>query len=162
MRVSDDIQRTRFWIEHDAKETFSRQWMNRKLWINDPDCLCLRNFENQIAAEEDFNFHLCAILVSGGVLMLGDSLKELEPKDFNRIDKIIEVQKWDKSITYDDDFTHFVIKDNKSSRKIDVFFNWINQPISVKANGNDLFTDLPLDEKEITIAPFSAKAVLSE
>ena len=77
-------------------------------------------------------------------------------------DKIIEVQKWDKSITYDDDFTHFVIKDNNSSRKIDVFFNWINQPISVKANGNDLFTDLPLDEKEITIAPFSAKAVLSE
>ena len=68
----------------------------------------------------------------------------------------------DKSITYDDDFTHFVIKDNNSSRKIDVFFNWINQPISVKANGNDLFTDLPLDEKEITIAPFSAKAVLSE
>lgn len=162
MRVSDDIQRTRFWIEHDAKETFSRQWMNRELWINDPDCLCLRNFENQIATEEDFNFHLCAILVSDGVLMLGDSLKELEPKDFNRIDKIIEIQKWDKSITYDDDFTHFVIKDNNSSRKIDVFFNWINQPISVKANGNDLFTDLPLDEKEITIAPFSAKAVLSE
>lgn len=92
MRVSDDIQRTRFWIEHDAKETFSRQWMNRELWINDPDCLCLRNFENQIAAEEDFNFHLCAILVSDGVLMLGDSLKELEPKDFNRIDKIIEIQ----------------------------------------------------------------------
>ena len=42
------------------------------------------------------------------------------------------------------------------------FLNFDDFINSVKANGNDLFTDLPLDEKEITIAPFSAKAVLSE
>lgn len=162
MRVSDDIQRTRFWIEHDAKETFSRQWMNRQLWINDPDCLCLKNFENQIASEEDFNFHLCAILVADGVLMLGDSLKELEPKDFNRVNRILEVQKWDKTVDYDDDFTHFVISDRKSSRRIDVFFNWIDSPIHVKASGYDLFSSLPVTGKDITVKPFSARAVISE
>lgn len=162
MRVSDDIQRTRFWIEHDAKETFSRQWMNRQLWLNDPDCLCLKNFENQIASEEDFNFHLCAILVADGVLMLGDSLKELEPKDFNRVNRILEVQKWDKTVDYDDDFTHFVISDRKSSRRIDVFFNWIDSPIHVKASGYDLFSSLPVAGKNITVKPFSARAVISE
>lgn len=162
MRVSDDIQRTRFWIEHDAKETFSRQWMNRELWINDPDCLCFKNYENQIASDADFDFHLCAVLVADGVLMLGDSLKELEPKHFNCVEKILEVQKWDKSIDYDDDFTHFVLKDKHSSRRIDVFFNWIDMPISVKALGDDLFTGSPVTEKEITIEPFGAKAVISE
>ena len=131
MRVSDDIVREHHRIKQIAFEVFNRQWMNKKLWINDPDCLCLKNLKDQVASTEDYKVHLATILISDGVLMLGDAIHTLEDTDLEKINKILEVKAWDKEISYRDDFSYFKIQNKKTHEVIEVYFNFSDKELAL-------------------------------
>jgi alpha-galactosidase len=51
----------------------SRSFMHRRLWLNDPDCLMLRDVETQLSAEER-NALALTIAASGGMFLMSDNL----------------------------------------------------------------------------------------
>ncbi len=58
----------------------ARSFMHRRLWLNDPDCLMLRQRETSLNANER-NALAAAIAVSGGMLLLSDDMSLLGPAE---------------------------------------------------------------------------------
>ncbi|MGN1281474.1 MAG: glycoside hydrolase family 36 protein [Succinivibrio sp.] len=163
MRVGDDIIRDGERIRQTAKEIFSRMWMHRKLWLNDPDCLCLKNTSGQSASEEEFNFHLCCVLASSGVLMLGDDLNRLEPCDYKKISLVSEIIKAKPTVCFDEALTECVLCSDSLPYNVQIFFNFSEKAISCTPlyGSYDLFTDKAVVSKRITVPAFGAVALKS-
>ena len=151
MRVTDDIIRQQDRIISLCKEMFHRLWTNHKLWILDPDCLCLKDIKGQSASTDDYKIHLAYILLSDGILMLGDFIKDLTDPDFKKINKIIEVSRWQKDLNYEDDFSKFTLLNKKSKQKLEIYFNFDNtdKVLLLKDNAYDFFEDLKLEKNYI-------------
>lgn len=96
MRVSGDINRIWKTIQMVSKETLSRNWQNRVLWLNDPDCILLsqsRLFGNNAdLTEEEFDFMAAYIFASGGNILSGDDLPRLSPKRADLLRRLIKLQ----------------------------------------------------------------------
>ena len=92
MRVTNDITRSWDAFRDVARELFHRNWQNGRLWINDPDCLVLQDIDSpkyrQNAGIQDYLFHAGALLASGGMVLSGDALCELEP---DRLDLLMRM-----------------------------------------------------------------------
>ncbi|MGN0901973.1 MAG: hypothetical protein ACI4M9_01690, partial [Succinivibrio sp.] len=132
MRLADDVERSHKRFTEIAKQIFPRLWMHNTLFVGDPDCLCLRNLENQKASINDYLLHLAYILVSGGVIMMGDDLTKLDKRDFGAAAKIMHVHEHLVSMSYDDSFNTFdLILDDQ--RRIRVYFNLNNKDLTVTA-----------------------------
>ena len=58
----------------------ARSFMHRRLWLNDPDCLMLRQRETSLNANERGAL-AAAIAVSGGMLLLSDDMSLLGPAE---------------------------------------------------------------------------------
>ncbi|MGN0894574.1 MAG: glycoside hydrolase family 36 protein [Succinivibrio sp.] len=161
MRVGDDIIRNGDRILQTSKEIFSRMWMHKKLWLNDPDCLCLKNFKDQTAKDEEFNFHLCTILATTGVLMLGDDLEKLEPCDFEKINLVGRIIMSDPKVSFDEKLTTCTLISDKLSLKVKIFFNYSDQTIlcPIETGSVDLFSGRDIDTNKIRLASHSAVAV---
>lgn len=59
------------------RNTLTRSWMHRRLWLNDPDALILRQADSRLTPVEVRTLLTVAAL-SGGCWMLGDDLPSLE------------------------------------------------------------------------------------
>lgn len=96
MRVSGDINRIWKTFQMVSKETLSRNWQNRTLWLNDPDCIVLsqsRIFGAGIEMTEDeFDFMAAYIFASGGNILSGDDLPGLSPKRADLLRRLIKLQ----------------------------------------------------------------------
>ncbi|MDQ7824042.1 MAG: alpha-galactosidase [Candidatus Eremiobacteraeota bacterium] len=81
MRISSDVGASwygEFSLSRALKNTFSRSLFHRHLWINDPDCLIVRNTETGLT-EEEVKTQVSIVALSGGIVSLSDSLKALSP-----------------------------------------------------------------------------------
>lgn len=151
MRISDDVVRNKDRFIQQLNELRHRVWMNESLWINDPDCLCLHNYKDQVASTEDFMLHVATILLANGSLFLGDSLDRISPSNKELINRILEIQKDCIDINISDDFDSFIMQGNKY--KTMIFFNLDSnsKTFSLKEEFKDFFTgkcvkgDLTLD-----------------
>jgi alpha-galactosidase len=56
----------------------ARSFMHRRLWLNDPDCLMLRERDTSLSAEERGAL-AASIAISGGMLLLSDDMNLLGP-----------------------------------------------------------------------------------
>ncbi|WP_310596562.1 glycoside hydrolase family 36 protein [Aeromonas aquatica] len=89
MRVSDDVERHGPRFRQIAREAFCRAWQNDRLWALDPDCVCLRDLPNQRAGEHDYQFHLAALVASGGMVLAGDRLRDLDEGQEGQLHKLL-------------------------------------------------------------------------
>lgn len=89
MRVSDDVERHGPRFRQIAREAFCRAWQNDRLWALDPDCVCLRDLPNQSAGEADYQFHLAALVASGGMVLAGDRLQDLDEVQGAQLQKLL-------------------------------------------------------------------------
>lgn len=64
-----------------------RSFMNKNLWINDPDCLLIRDKKTKLSKEERWT-QINAIILSGGTIMYSDNFTELSDHLFEEIRKI--------------------------------------------------------------------------
>ncbi|HIZ55645.1 MAG TPA: alpha-galactosidase [Firmicutes bacterium] len=117
MRITGDISRNWGVFVHSAKECFYRNWQNRRLWINDPDCLLLENAEVTVVGpdgnpvksstgltDEELGFHRTQILASGGAVLNGDNLENLRPESWELLCRCLDIP--DTAARFDDtDFT---------------------------------------------------------
>lgn len=88
-RLTGDVCRDVSVFKQIAMEGFYRNWQNRRLWVNDPDCVTVeRNFvdvmdfagnsviQKSNLREEEFEFHATYIYATGGMVLSGDDLSQ--------------------------------------------------------------------------------------
>ena len=70
------------------RSTEARQFMHRRLWLNDPDCLMLRTTETQLTPEQVQRW-ADAVAESGGMALVSDDLSLLGPGERALLDKVV-------------------------------------------------------------------------
>lgn len=74
------------------RSVLNRCQMHRRLWINDPDCLMIRDTDTKLNEEERFTL-TNAIIISGGMYVLSDKLSALSKniwQDLLKIDAMVK------------------------------------------------------------------------
>ncbi len=72
------------------RSILNRCQMHRRLWINDPDCILLRDTDTRLSFEERMSL-VNAVIVTGGMYLLSDRLATLAGETWDTIDKIEEL-----------------------------------------------------------------------
>jgi alpha-galactosidase len=70
------------------RATEARQFMHRRLWLNDPDCIMLRTSHTDLTAEEVRRWAL-AVGDSGGMVLVSDDLSLLGANERTLLDDVI-------------------------------------------------------------------------
>ena len=70
------------------RNTLSRSFMHRRLWLNDPDCLMLRAERTKLEPEQMRAWAL-AVGVSGGMALVSDDLALLGPDARSLLDEVV-------------------------------------------------------------------------
>ena len=175
MRITGDISRSWMHFKTLARECFSRNWQNGKLWINDPDCLVLENFSKSVVgpdgkqlelpqsslSENEFSFHIAHILASGGMLLSSDIPESLSAESAAMIRKLISM--YGRTAEFSDPaFRHGTIPHPEGT--LHCYFNWNDSgwmyafPPSGKRT--DFWTGETVDQDILTLPPHSARVLL--
>lgn len=72
------------------RNTVSRQFMHRRLWLNDPDCLMLRTSATKLTPEQVERWAL-AVGESGGMALVSDDLALLDASSRALLDRVLEL-----------------------------------------------------------------------
>jgi alpha-galactosidase len=72
------------------RNAIARSPMNRRLWINDPDCLSVRETKTKLSLSERRTV-TNTIILSGGLLFFSDRLSELPESGFALMAKVLEL-----------------------------------------------------------------------
>jgi alpha-galactosidase len=72
------------------RNTLTRSFMHRKLWLNDPDCLMLRRSETRMTPEAIEAWGR-AVGVSGGMALVSDDLSLLGPDERSFLDRVLQL-----------------------------------------------------------------------
>jgi alpha-galactosidase len=70
--------------------TCTRSFMHRKLWLNDPDCIMLRNVDTELTREEAERWAR-TVGESGGLVLVSDDLALLGGDERRLLDEVIEL-----------------------------------------------------------------------
>jgi alpha-galactosidase len=87
MRTSNDIGRSWESFAGTALENFNRGWQNGRLWVSDPDCVVLGG--NRAIPDNLWMFHATAVHAVGGMVLSGDKIADLDPKQLAILHKLI-------------------------------------------------------------------------
>ena len=163
MRLADDIERTGHRIRQTARELFYRSWQAGKLWLLDPDCLCLRDLPGQQASAAEYRFHLAALLASGGVLLLGDRLSLLDEAQRALLAPLLQrARSHHQPARFTDDaFGHAISQEG--GKTLHFYFNWHNSELILDAvpAGCDFFSAEPIPAGKRVLAPYDALVLVS-
>ena len=69
------------------RSILNRCQMHRRLWINDPDCILLRDTDTKLTSHERMSL-VNAVIVTGGMYLLSDRLSMLKDETWSSIVKI--------------------------------------------------------------------------
>ena len=75
---------------HAWQNTLSRSFMHRKLWLNDPDCLMLRQSDTAMSPHAVQTW-AHGVAVSGGMALVSDDLALLDDTARTLLDEVIEI-----------------------------------------------------------------------
>ncbi len=134
MRVSGDVQDDFDSLKYIFNSTLKRYYMNHNLFINDADCLIIRNHENEdaeclkniIRTEDEVLTYISLMAASGGSIMLADKLTNLSEKQLHLIDKIFPNVNY-SAIPMDIMESHLISKldfKNKLGIHVYILVNW--------------------------------------
>jgi len=62
-----------------VRSTLVHGWMHRRLWINDPDCLLVRERDSELTLSEVQTW-TSVVGLSGGMVLMSDDVSQLEPQ----------------------------------------------------------------------------------
>jgi alpha-galactosidase len=89
MRVGPDVDAVWFKdqyqpsAKHALRMSLQRNWMHRRFWLNDPDCLTVRDQDSEVSPGtltlDEAQFLATGIALSGGLTVLSDDLTALSP-----------------------------------------------------------------------------------
>jgi alpha-galactosidase len=74
-------------VRNSIRNTFVRQGSHKQFYLNDPDCVMLREKKTKLTPEERFS-QINAIILSGGLLFFSDDLSQLSDNNFEEMVRI--------------------------------------------------------------------------
>ncbi|MBN2048763.1 MAG: alpha-galactosidase [Anaerolineaceae bacterium] len=74
------------------RSILNRAPMHRKLWVNDPDCLMLRDKDTKLSHAERFSL-INAAVITGGMSIFSDRLSRLSDRHWDDIHRIVELSR---------------------------------------------------------------------
>ena len=74
------------------RSTFARQFLHRRLWLNDPDCLMVRSRETSLSSSESASL-AAGVALSGGMVVFSDDVPLLEPAERDAIANVVALAK---------------------------------------------------------------------
>lgn len=75
---------------HAFVNTCTRNFMHRRLWVNDPDCVMLRSTDTDLGVDAAHSWAR-AVAISGGLVLVSDDLALLGPAERQRFDEVVAV-----------------------------------------------------------------------
>jgi len=72
------------------RSIFARQFLHRRVWLNDPDCLMVRGRDTALSVDEAGSL-ATAIALSGGMVVFSDDVPLLEPGERAAIGRVAEL-----------------------------------------------------------------------
>ncbi len=164
MRLADDIERKGPRIRQIARELFYRSWQAGSLWLLDPDCLCLCDLPEQQASAAEYYFHLASLLASGGVLLLGDKLANLDQAQRRTLAPLLAraSTQHQPARFIDEGFSRAILEEEGEC--LHFFFNWEPSPVSVELSvaGQEFFSGQPLVAGSHRVEAYGALVVKVE
>lgn len=70
------------------RNTLTRSWMHRRLWLNDPDCIMLRTSGTGLTPDEVRTWGL-TVATSGGMVLVSDDLALLDGRSRRLLDDVL-------------------------------------------------------------------------
>ena len=164
MRLADDIERKGPRIRQIARELFYRSWQAGSLWLLDPDCLCLCDLPEQQASAAEYYFHLASLLASGGVLLLGDKLANLDQAQRRTLAPLLAraSTQHQPARFIGEGFSRAILEEE--GERLHFFFNWESSPVSVELSvaGQEFFSGQPLAAGSHRVEAYGALVVKVE
>jgi hypothetical protein len=91
MRISGDIGalwKGEFSASTTIENTLSRFFMHRRFWLNDPDCVILRDVDTELT-DDEVKTLITVVGLSGGLVALSDDIERLSPARMALLKKLI-------------------------------------------------------------------------
>ena len=104
MRIGPDV--TPFWTnflsrvpqrdlhglatKHAIRNTLTRAFLHRRWWLNDPDCLMVRDTKTQLTVDEVRSL-ATAIALTDGMIVLSDRVERLAPDRLDMLDRTLRL-----------------------------------------------------------------------
>ncbi len=93
MRIGTDIGTTwRYeWgggVYECSINTMTRAFMHNRLWVNDPDCVLVRQNDSELT-EEEVLLWLSVVALSGGAVLMSDRMRDVSEERLSLLDKIL-------------------------------------------------------------------------
>ncbi|MBI1885956.1 MAG: galactokinase [Chloroflexi bacterium] len=132
------------------RNVLHRWWMHRRLWLNDPDCLMLRDSETALS-EDEVQTLTTVIAMSGGMMLDSDSLPRLSPERLAVLAKVLPLR-GEAAVPLDlfeRDIPQALWRESDGLLAV---FNWADEPVDVTAAipvGAARVTDLWTGEEHI-------------
>lgn len=160
MRVGDDIRRDRAVFANTSEECALRSWMNRNLWINDPDCLVLCDLEDQRASEGEYAFHVGSVIASDGLLMSGDDLCAMPQSRRDLLRRVILAASQKKESSSDETYERISVILCADKTRLEIFLNRGPARKTVELpSGTDFMTHKKTGGS-LTLEPYNGKIVI--
>ena len=101
MRVTNDVVRNVRHMANLSEQCFSRNWMHKKLWVNDPDCLIMADNSSKVmdpsgvirkslSNRKFLKLNNVYIRASGGMVLSGDYVSKYSKSDIDRLHRILD------------------------------------------------------------------------
>ncbi len=149
-RTSFDISRDLPAFRRIARQNLLRNWMNGRLWWNDPDCLLIPDvtpsatgfepgptFARQKKITPDhFGFHAAATCASGGMILSGDAVADYSPAQWNILHRALA--RPPVSARFADDRLEVGVID-EPKRRVVVLLNWDDNEVTRRIPVADRF-----------------------
>ncbi|MEO0055023.1 MAG: hypothetical protein RLZZ50_970, partial [Verrucomicrobiota bacterium] len=152
-RTSFDIGRDLTTFRRVARQNLLRNWMNDRLWWNDPDCLLIPDvtpsasaasgFEagptfsrQKKIAPDHFAFHAAATYASGGMILSGDAVVDYSPAQWNLLHRALA--RPPLAARFADDRLEVGVID-EPTRRVVVLLNWDDTQATRRVPVSDRF-----------------------
>jgi alpha-galactosidase len=173
-RTSYDINRDFKTFARVARQNLMRNWMNDRLWWNDPDCLLIPDLDvpaeqsKRVSADE-FSFHAAATYASGGMLLSGDAVVNYTPAQWDLLKRAAARPPIAARFQSDALEVGFV---DEPTRRVLILLNWTDEPVNrrVELGGIGRLTDYWNDAAlgafdgtaEIVLPPRAGRVIVVE
>ncbi|MGN0458648.1 MAG: glycoside hydrolase family 36 protein [Eubacterium sp.] len=154
MRVTNDVVRNVGHMANLSEQCFSRNWMHKKLWINDPDCLIMTGANAKImdpagirskspSKKKFYKLNNIYIRASGGMVLSGDYVSKYSNAEIDRLHRILDT---DYEPAQFDDALEIGKKETKNGTEYFIFnrsnhFKKYEIPVPQGCSAIDLFNN---------------------
>lgn len=101
MRVTNDVIRSVRHMANLSEQCFSRNWMHKTLWVNDPDCLIMADTSKTVAdpagiahknsiKRKFYKLNNIYVRASGGMILSGDYLSKYGAAEISRLKRLLD------------------------------------------------------------------------